>query len=89
MEKKVKEKGKKVGIVSHWYDKIMVAVIKVTAALKKGDKVKIKKGDEEFEETIGSMQIEHKDVASAKKGDDAAIKLSKRPKEGATVYVVK
>ena len=47
------------------------------------------KGDIEFEETIDSMQIDHKNVDSAKKGDDVAIKLSEKTKEGALVYLVK
>jgi translation initiation factor IF-2 len=78
---------KKVGTVTHWYDKIGVAVLKLNGALKKGDRVVIKKGDEEFEDTIASMQIDHKDVASAKKGDDAAVKLANHAREGAEVFL--
>lgn len=78
---------KQVGTVTHWYDKISVAVVKVTGKLAKGDTVKVKKGDDEFEDTISSIQIDHKDVASAKKGDDAAIKLSRPAKEGAAVFL--
>jgi len=81
--------AKQIGTVTHWYDKISVAVVKLTAKLTKGDKVKIKKGDEEFEDTVTSLQIDHKDVSSAKKGDDAAIKLSQRAKEGAVVFLEK
>ena len=55
----------------------------------KNDKIKIRKGDTEFEETIDSMQIDHKNVDSAKKGDDVAIKLSEKTKEGAIVYLIK
>lgn len=77
---------KEIGKITHWYDKIGVAVIKLTGALKKGDTVTIKRGDDEFEETVGSMQIDHEAVEKAKKGDDAAIKLSQKAKEGAVVY---
>ena len=77
-----------VGTVTHWYDKISVAVVKLTGALKKDDTVKVKRGGEEFEDTVSSIQLDHKDVASAKKGDDAAIKLSHPAKEGAAVFVV-
>ena len=79
---------KEIGTITHWYDKIGVAVIKLTADLKAGDTIKIKRGDEEFEETISSLQIDHKDVESAKKGDDAAIKLSQKVKEGSSVCIV-
>ena len=82
-------KEKPIGIVTHWYDKIGVAVVKLSGKLAKGDKIKVKRGEEEFEETVGSLQIDHKDVASAKKGDDAAFKLSQRAKEGAQVFLAK
>ena len=77
--------GKQLGKVIHWYDKISVAVVKLDAPLSKGDKVVVKHGDEEFEDTITSMQIDHKDVDSAKKGDDAAVKLSQKAKEGSLI----
>ena len=83
------EKGKQIGVVTHWYDKLSVAVVKLTGTLKKGDTVMVKKGEEEFEETITSLQLDHKDADSAKKGDDAAVKLSRRAKEGSAVFLLK
>jgi len=79
---------KEVGKVTHYFDKINVAVIKLDGKLSKGDKIKIKKGDEEIEEVIKSMQIDHKNVDSAKKRDDVAIKLTQKTKEGASVFLV-
>jgi putative protease len=79
---------KEIGKVIHWYDKISVAVIRLTAGLKSGDTIKIAKGDEEFEETVDSMQINHEEVAAAKKGDEVAIKLKERAKDGATVLKI-
>jgi len=78
--------AKELGTVTHWYDKIGVAVVKLAGALKKGDKIVVKRGEEEFEDTVSSLQIDHKDVAAAKKGDDAAIKLSQKAKEGSLIY---
>lgn len=75
-------KEKEIGKVSHWYDKINVAVIKLTGALKKGDRVKFKRGQEEFEETIDSLQIDRAPVEAGKKGDEIAMKLSQKVKEG-------
>ncbi|MCH7529695.1 hypothetical protein IIB50_01100 [Patescibacteria group bacterium] len=80
--------GKEIGKVTHWYDKIGVAVVNLKGALKVGDKVKVKRGDEEYEDTVASMQLDHKDISSAKKGDDAAIKLSQKAKEGSTISLV-
>lgn len=78
--------AKLLGKVTHWYDKIGVAVIKLTAGLKKGDRIKIKHGADEFEDTANSIQIDHQDVVLAGRGDDAAIKLNQRAKEGSEVY---
>ena len=79
---------KQVGTVTHWYDKIGVAVVKLTGKLSKGDNIKVKRGEVEFEETLSSIQLDHADVSSAKKGDDAAIKLSNPAKEGAKLFLV-
>ena len=81
------KQAKPIGVVTHWYDKLSVAVVKLSGSLKKGDTIKVKKGEEEFEDTVASLQIDHKDVDTAKKGDDAAMKLSQRAKEGAAVYL--
>lgn len=83
------KKEKPIGVVTHWYDKIGVAVVKLSGTLKKGDRIRVHRGDSEFEETISSMQFEHEDIASGKKGQSIAIKLSERGKEGAEIYLVK
>lgn len=77
---------KEVGTVTHWYDKVGVAVVKLSGALKKGDTIKVKRGENEFEDSITSMQINHEDVDSGGKGDEVAIKLSEKAKEGSLVY---
>ena len=85
----MEKKEKKIGTVTHWYDRIGVAVVKLSAGLKRNDTIKVKKGDEEFEHSVTSIQIDHVDVDSAQKGDDAAIKLPRHAREGATVFLVK
>ena len=80
---------KQIGTVTHWYDKIGVAVVRLTGKVSKGDTLKVRKGEEEFEDSVASLQIDHKDVSSAGKGDDAAMKLSQHAKEGAAVFLVK
>jgi putative protease len=76
-----------IGIVVHWYDKISVAVIELSKNLKVGDKVKIKHGDTEFEETISSMQLDHESVKSGKKGQGIAVKFSQKAGEGSKIYM--
>ncbi len=74
-----------IGKVTHWYDKLGVAVIKLEGPLNVGDTVKVSRGDDEFEETISSMQIDHAEVSGGKKGDEIAVKLSQKAKEGSTL----
>ncbi len=79
---------KEIGKVTHYYDKIGVLVVKLTDKVSVGDRIKVRRGDEEFEETIESMQVEHENIDKAKKGDEIAIKISQPTKEGAIVYKV-
>ena len=76
-----------IGKIVHWYDKISVAVIELNKGLKVGDKIKIKHGDTEFEETITSMELDHKPVKSGKKGQGVAVKLSEKAGENSEVYM--
>ena len=77
-----------VGKVIHFYDKIGVAVIKLGKALKVRDKVKFVHGENAFEQTVESMQLEHEQVKEAKKGHEVAVKVDKETKSGTLVYLV-
>ncbi|HBV01677.1 MAG TPA: hypothetical protein DEF00_04850 [Candidatus Taylorbacteria bacterium] len=77
---------KPVGKVIHWYDKVSVAVVKLASALKMGDRIKIKRGEEEFEDSVTSIQLDHQPIEAGKKGQEVAVKLSQQAKEGASVF---
>ena len=79
-------KEKEIGKVIHYFDKAMVAVVAWNASVKIGDSVIFRKGDDEFTEEIKSMQIDHKAVKAAKKGEEVAIKVSKATHQGARVF---
>lgn len=79
-------KNNLIGEITHWYDKISVAVIKLNEALQVGDKVKVKHGGQEFEETITSMELDHQPVKSGKKGQEIAVKLSQKAGEGSIIF---
>lgn len=77
----------KVGEVTHYYDKIKVAIIELDGTLSKGDKISFERGGEQlFEETVSSIQIEHEQVESAGKGDIVGVKVNEAVKEGAEVF---
>jgi len=78
----------KVGTITHFYDKIGVAVINVLAPLKVGDRIKISGHDKEFEQEIASLQVEHQNIDRAKKGDNVGMKVDQPVKDGDEVYKV-
>ncbi len=79
--------GTKVGKVVHYYDKIEVAVIKALGTIKVGDKIKFS-GKNEFEQEVKSMQIEHKQIETAKKGQDVGVKVDKDVHKDDEVYKI-
>lgn len=77
----------KVGKVTHYYDKIGVAIIELSSDLGVGDKIKFVRGGEDmFEQDITSMQVEHEQIEKGKKGDVIGLKVDGELKEGAEVY---
>ncbi len=77
----------KLGVVTHYYDKIKVAIVDLTNSLAVGDQVRFVRGGEDlFIQTIDSIQIENEKVQIAKKGETVGIKTTEPIKEGAEIY---
>lgn len=66
---------KRVGTVTHFFDKISVAVIKVAAPIAVGDELAIEGPQTNMKMKVLSMQVEHESIKSAKKGDDIGMKV--------------
>ena len=77
---------KPIGKIIHFYDKIGVAVVDVLAPIKVGDLIKISGHDKEFTQTVNSMQIEHEQIQTAKKGQGIGLKVDQPVKEGDLVF---
>ena len=82
---------KLVGKIAHYYDKIGVAVVELLTTIKVGDTIKIKapktsQRETDFTQTVGSMQVEHEQVQTAKKGDAIGMKVEQEVKAGDKVY---
>lgn len=78
----------KVGKVTHYFDKIGVAVVELSGDLSVGDTIKISGHNKDFTMPVESMQIEHEKIKDAKKGDTIGMKVAQEVKEGDEVYKV-
>ena len=79
---------KKIGKVTHYYGNIGVAIVELSGKLSVGDKVKFSHGDKEIEQTVESMQIEHKEIDLEKKGDVVGVKVDEKIGDGMEVFLV-
>lgn len=78
-----------IGKVTHYYDKIGVAVVEVmNQPLKVGDSVKISGHDKEFTQEVASLQVEHKQVNEVEVGESCGMKVDNPVKEGDVLYLV-
>lgn len=75
-----------IGRITHFFTKISVAVIELTATLKVGDTIAIKGPTTDFEQVVESMQIEHKDVQRAEARQSIGLKVAQRVRERDVVY---
>ncbi len=74
-----------VGKVTHYFDRIGVAVIALVKPLKVGDQISFK-GHNEFTQTVTSMQIEHQAVNEAQAGQEVAVKVDQPVKKNDQVF---
>jgi putative protease len=79
---------KKIGTITHFFDKISVGIIKLDSELKIGDKVKFQGTTTNFEQEITEMQLEHEKIESAKKGQEVGIKTNEKVREGDNVLAL-
>ena len=81
-------KEKQIGEVTHYFNKIGVAVVKLGATLKTGEDVHIKGATTDFTQKVDSMQVEHENVDEAKKGESIGMKVKKPVRQKDKVYAV-
>ncbi len=84
-----KEEDKLIGKITHYFSNIGVAVIDLSSTLKEGEEIRITGGQNtDFTQAVGSMEVDHKKVKSAKKGDSVGLKVDEKVHEGYRVFKV-
>jgi len=76
------------GQVTHYYDRLEVAIVALDAPLSIGDKIKIVGHGKEFTQDVVSIQKEHQPVEKADKGEVVGIKVNQPVKEKDRVFKI-
>lgn len=75
-----------IGLVKHFFPKISVAIVDLTAPLSVGDCILIKGSSTGFQTTVDSIQVEHKNIQRAEAGQSVGLKIRQTVKERDVVY---
>lgn len=82
-------KPQKVGFVTNYFGRISVAAVAITdGTVSVGDTLHFIGHTTDFEAKVHSMQIEHRYVTSAKRGDFVGIKVPEKARERDSVYKI-
>jgi putative protease len=82
--------GERIGIVTHYYGNVSVAVIKLeSASLHVGDTIHIRGHTSDFAQRVESLQIGHAPVSEVGPNDDFGLKVIAHVREHDIVYKVK
>lgn len=79
-------KRKPIGEVTHFFDKICVAVVKFNQGVAVGEEVCFEGPKGAFSQILNSMQYEHESIDKVKKGQEVGVKTKKPVREGHKVY---
>jgi len=75
-----------IGEVSHYFNRIGVAALALSDSVHVGDKVHFVGYTTDFDQEIGSLQIEYLAVDEAIPGQDVAMQVDHRVRKGDKVY---
>jgi len=78
----------KIGKVTHYFSKIGVAIVKLSAELRLGDHLHFKGHTTDFSQKVDSMQVEHETIEKAKSKDEIGIKVKEHVREDDEVFKV-
>ena len=82
------DEEKKVGVVTHYYNKIGVGIVKFDQPVKPGDTLHFKGHTSDFKQTISDMEFDHKKIQETKKGQEVGLKVDQKVHEHDQVYLV-
>ena len=75
-----------VGEVTHYFSRLGVAALDLKVPLRRGDRIHILGHTTDMEEMVDSIEMKHHQIDLARPGDDVAIKVEAKVREGDKVY---
>ena len=75
-----------VGRITHYYARIEVAAVLLSAPLKVGERVWIAGRTTDLEQEVASLELDHQAIAEALPGQEVGLKVVERVREGDRVY---
>lgn len=84
----MKNLEEKIGHVTHYFGHIPAGIFKLTGKLKRGEKIHVKGTTTDFTQKVDSIQIDHKDVETAKKGEEVGVQTEQKVRDGDEVFLV-
>jgi putative protease len=82
--------GERIGVVTHYFSHLSVAVLKLDAGarLRVGDTIHIRGHTTDFSQRVDSLQVEHAAVTEVGPDDDFGLKVREHAREHDVVYKV-
>lgn len=77
-----------IGRVTHYYDKIGVAVLSLTAELKINDTIQILGHTTDLVQKVNSLEIDHRKIQSAGPKVEVALKVDEPVHEGDKIFLI-
>jgi hypothetical protein len=77
-----------IGVVTHFFDKLCVAVVQLQETLYLEDWVLIHGPRTNLEQQVISMQIHHQCIDKGEPGEQIALRVSEPVREGDAVYLI-
>jgi len=78
----------RIGKITHFYNRISVAVLELTDELKIGDEIHILGRVTDFTQQVASLEVEHKKIPLAGPGMEIALKVDDYVRAGDEVFKV-
>jgi hypothetical protein len=81
--------GERIGIVTHYYNHLSVAIIKLeSGVLREGETVQIKGHTTDFMQPVESMEVDHVHVSEVGPGQSIGLRVKDHAREHDVVYKV-